>query len=157
MNREKITAICLALIALPYLYGTYQMPRFEYVRFTPGRYYTYTLGVSLLILSFLLFIKNDKKSRKWEASKEKIKTIGTLVGILLVMLPIFRYLGIIVTFTIGSAAMSRSLGWRRWSTALLVFGVINISIFLLFTKVLGIYLPLGSWPEAILALFHGDG
>ncbi len=157
MNREKITAICLALIALLYLYGTYQMPRFEYVRFTPGRYYTYTLGISLLIFSFLLFIKNDKKSRKWEASKEKMKTIGALVGILLVMLSIFRYLGIIVTFTIGSAAMSRSLGWRRWSTALLVFGVINISIFLLFTKVLGIYLPLGSWPEAILALFYGDG
>lgn len=157
MNREKITAICLALIALVYLYGTYQMPRFEYVRFTPGRYYTYTLGVSMLIFSFLLFIKNDKKSRKWEASKEKMKTIGALVGILLVMLPIFRYLGIIVTFTIGSAAMSRSLGWRRWSTALLAFGLINISIFLLFTKVLGIYLPLGIWPEAILALFQGDG
>ena len=86
-----------------------------------------------------------------------MKTIGALVGILLVMLPIFRYLGIIVTFTIGSAAMSRYLGWRRWSTALLAFGLINITIFLLFTKVLGIYLPLGIWPEAILALFQGDG
>ena len=132
------------------------MPRFEYVRFTPGRYYTYTLGC-LLVLSVLMFLKNDIKSRKWEPSPEKLKTIGVLAGILLAMLPIFRYLGIIITFTVGSAAMSMYLGWRRWSTALLVFGLINIAIFLLFTKVLGIYLPLGRWPEALLALFRGRG
>jgi len=157
MNREKITAIILAVISIVYIYGTYQMPRFEYVRLTPGRYYTYALGIAMLVLSFLMFIRNDIKSRKWETSPEKLKTIGVLTGILLAMLPIFQYLGIIVTFTIGSAAMSRYLGWRRWSTALVVFGVINITIFLLFTKVLGIYLPLGRLPDAILAMFIGEG
>ena len=40
MNREKITAIIFALIALVYILGTYQMPKFEYVKVTPGRYYT---------------------------------------------------------------------------------------------------------------------
>jgi hypothetical protein len=157
MNREKIAAIIFGLIALFYIYGTYQMPRFEYVRFTPGRYYTYALGIAMIVLSILMFIKNDIKSRKWEASREKMKTIGVLVGILLVMLPIFRYLGIIITFTVGSAAMSRHLGWRRWSTALVAFGLINIAIFLLFTKVLGIYLPLGKWPEAVLLMIQGEG
>ena len=156
MNREKITAIIFALIALVYIYGTYQMPRFEYVKFTPGRYYTYTLGITLLVLSILMFIKNDIKSRKWETSKENLKTIGVLLGILVAMLPLFRYLGIIVTFTAGSAAMSRYLGWRRWSTAIVVFALINIAIFLLFTKVLGIYLPLGQWPDAILTMILGE-
>ena len=157
MNREKITAIVLAGVAILYILGTYQMPRFEYVRFTPGRYYTYTLGIALLALSILMFFKNDIQARKWETSNEKMKTIGVLVAILLAMLPIFRYLGIIITFTAGSAAMSRYLGWKRWSTALAAFSLINISIFLLFTEVLGIYLPLGKWPEAILALIQGEG
>lgn len=157
MNREKISAIVLVVIAGFYLYGTYYMPRFEYVRFTPGRYYTYTLGITLLFLALILFFKNDIQSRKWESSREKLTTIGVLSGILLVMLPVFQYLGIIVTFTVGSAAMSRFLGWRRWSTALLAFGLINISAFLLFTKVLGIYLPLGQWPEALLYMIWGEG
>jgi len=157
MNREKTTAVCLALIAGAYLYGTYQMPTFEYVRFTPGRYYTYTLGVSLLVFSVLLFFKNDTQSRKWEATREKLKTVGVLAGILLLMLPVFRYLGIILTFTVGSAAMARYLGWRRWGTALLIFGLINVTIFVLFTRVLGIYLPLGVWPEAVIASFSGSG
>ena len=156
MNREKITAIIFALLALVYILGTYQMPRFEYVKLTPGRYYTYTLGITLLVLSILMFIKNDIKSRKWETSSEKLKIIGVLLGILLVMLPIFKYLGIIVTFTMGSAAMSRYLGWRRWSTAIVAFALINIAIFLLFTKVLGIYLPLGQWPDAILTMILGE-
>ena len=156
MNREKITAIIFALIALVYILGTYQMPKFEYVKFTPGRYYTYTLGITLLVLAILMFIKNDIASRKWETSREKLKKIGVLLGILLVMLPIFRYLGIIVTFTMGSAAMSRYLGWRRWSTAIVAFALINIAIFLLFTKVLGIYLPLGRWPDAILTMIRGE-
>jgi putative tricarboxylic transport membrane protein len=157
MNRERITAIVLVVVSILYILGTYQMPRFEYVRFTPGRYYTYTLGIVLLVLSILLLIKNDIQSRKWEPSRGKMKTIGVLVAILLAMLPIFRYLGIIITFTVGSAAMSRYLGWKRWSTALVVFSLINISIFLLFTKLLGIYLPLGRWPEAILFLIQGEG
>lgn len=156
MNREKITAIIFALIALVYILGTYQMPKFEYVKFTPGRYYTYTLGITLLVLAILMFIKNDIASRKWETSREKLKKIGVLLGILLVMLPIFRYLGIIITFTVGSAAMSRYLGWRRWSTAIVAFALINIAIFLLFTKVLGIYLPLGQWPDAILTMIRGE-
>jgi len=157
MNREKITAIIFAVISIVYIYGTYQMPRFEYVRLTPGRYYTYALGIAMLVLSLLMFIKNDIKNRKWEATPEKLKTIGVLTGILLVMLPIFQYLGIIVTFTVGSAAMSRYLGWQRWSTAFVVFGAINILIFYLFTEVLGIYLPLGQLPDAILAMFIGEG
>ncbi len=156
MNREKITAIIFALLALVYILGTYQMPRFEYVKFTPGRYYTYTLGITLLVLSILMFIKNDIKSRKWETSSEKLKIIGVLLLLLLVMLPVFRYLGIIVTFTMGSAAMSRYLGWHRWSTAIVAFALINIAIFLLFTKVLGIYLPLGQWPDAILTMILGE-
>jgi hypothetical protein len=132
------------------------MPRFEYVRFTPGRYYTYTLGTVLLVLSILLFFKNDIKSRKWEADKQKVKTIGVLSAILLAMLPIFQYLGIIVTFTAGSAAMSRYLGWQKWSTAFLVFGLINVATFLLFTKVLGIYLPLGQLPDLLLSTITGE-
>ena len=156
MNREKITAIIFALLSLVYILGSYQMPRFEYVKLTPGRYYTYALGITLLVLSILMFVKNDIKSRKWETSSEKLKIIGVLLGILLVMLPIFRYLGIIVTFTVGSAAMSRYLGWRRWSTAIVAFALINIAIFLLFTKILGIYLPLGQWPDAILTMTRGN-
>ena len=110
----------------------------------------------MLILSTLLFFKNDIKSRKWEVDKQKAKTIGVLTAILLAMLPTFPYFGIIITFTVGSAAMSRYLGWQKWSTALLVFGLINIVIFLLFTKVLGIYLPLGQLPEMLLTMITGE-
>jgi len=157
MNREKWTGLALALIAALYCIGTYQMPRFAYVRFTPGRMYTYTLGTILLVLALILLFKNDIKSRKWEADREKLKTIGVLTAILLAMLPVFRYLGIIITFTIGSAAMSRYLGWKRWSTALVAFGIINICIFFLFTKALGIYLPMGQLPDMLITAILGEG
>jgi hypothetical protein len=110
----------------------------------------------LLVLSILLYFKNDIKSRKWESDGQSVKTIGVLTVILLAMLPIFQYFGIIVTFTVGSAAMSRFLGWQRWSTALFVFGLINVATFLLFTKILGIYLPLGQFPEMLLTMVIGE-
>lgn len=157
MNREKVTAVLLFILSLLYMHGTYSMPKFEYVTLTPGRYYTYTLGTMLAIFSIILFFKNDISSRKWEATREKVKKIAILNIILLTMLPLFNNMGLITVFTIGSAAMSRYLGWRKWSTAFVVFGLINITIYLLFTKVLGIYLPLGRWPEAILSLFVTGG
>ena len=155
INREKVTAVVLFVISLLYIHGTYSMPTFAYVTFTPGKYYTYTLGIMLIFFSIILFFKNDISSRKWEPTKEKVKKIAVLNIILMAMLPIFSHLGLILVFTVGSAAMSRYLGWRKWSSAFVVFGLINITIFLLFTKVLGIYLPLGKWPEAILLLLTG--
>lgn len=149
MNRERWTGLGLALLAGVYLLATRQMPRFDYVRFTPGRFYGYTLGTALLVLAILLFLKNDIQSRKWEPDPEKLKTIGILVGIMLLMLPVIPQLGIVITFTLGSAAMSRHLGWPRWSTALAAFGLITLALFLLFTQVLGIYLPPGRLPELI--------
>lgn len=157
MNREKVTAVVLFIVSLLYIHGTYSMPKFEYVTVTPGRYYTYALGIMLILFSIILFFKNDISSRKWEPTKGKVKKIAVLNIILLAMLPIFSHLGLIVTFTIGSAVMSRYLGWRKWSTAFIVFGAINVTIYLLFTKVLGIYLPLGKWPEAFLSLFTSGG
>ncbi len=157
MNREKVTAVVLFIISLFYMHGTYSMPKFEYVTLTPGRYYTYALGIMLAVFSVILFFKNDISSRKWEATREKVKKITILNIILLAMLPVFNHLGLIIVFTVGSAVMSRYLGWRKWSTAFLVFGLINITIYLLFTKALGIYLPLGKWPEAILSLFVSGG
>jgi len=66
MNREKVTALVLFIISLLYIHGTYSMPKFEYVTVTPGRYYTYTLGIMLILFSIILFFKNDISSRKWE-------------------------------------------------------------------------------------------
>ena len=157
MSREKISALLLGLISLLYFYGTYQMPEFTYVSQTPGKYYTYCLGASLVFLSFLLFVRNDIAGRKWEISSAKLKKLGVIIGILLAMLPTFKYLGIIITFTVGSTIISRFLGWKRWSSGFIVFGLINILIFLLFTKLLGIYLPLGKWPDALLFMIQGEG
>jgi len=156
MSRERVCALILAATALLYCYGTYRMPEFEYVQTTPGKYYTYGLGTSLMVLSLLLFWKTPQAGRKWQPSAARLKRLGAVAGILFLMLPIFRFFGLVVTFTVGCTAISRLLGWKSWVKALFLFGIINLSLFLLFTKLLDIYLPPGDLPEFVLEWVSGE-
>lgn len=122
------------------------------VEFSPGAgFFPFWLGISLLGLSFLLFL-NSTIFRIHEAEenplpgKQALLRIILILGSLLLSILIFEPIGFLLSMVIFVAFLLITLEKYRWYSGFLMSMLMVFSIYGIFKVWLGIPLPLGLFP-----------
>jgi putative tricarboxylic transport membrane protein len=122
------------------------------VEFSPGAgFFPFWLGVSLLVLSLILFLGNTIINlHGTEANplpaKQALFRIVLILGALLLSILIFESLGFLLSMTLLIAFLLMILEKHRWYSAIPMSLVMVCSIYGIFKVWLGIPLPLGIFP-----------
>ena len=122
------------------------------VEFSPGAgFFPFWLGVSLLVLSLILFLGNTIISPRGAEGtplpgKQALFRIVLILGALLLSILIFESLGFLLSMILFIVFLLMILEKHRWYSAIPMSLVMVFSIYGIFRVWLGIPLPLGIVP-----------
>jgi putative tricarboxylic transport membrane protein len=85
-----------------------------------------------------------------ERAASQMRVVAWVLALLVIYALLLAFVGYPVATTAMFAVCARLLGARRWLLNLLIGAVLSASIFVLFTEVLHVRLPLGLWLEGLL-------
>ena len=154
MNISLLSGIISLLIGLIYTIMAFMLP--DAALGNPGapRFFPLALGFSMIILAALLLAEELKKAK---ASGEKtagfkidenLKKIGLTCLFSILYAVLFDKLGYVIStvlFLEGELYLFNGL--KKWKTNTAVALVFSLFIYILFSKLLGVYLPMtpGIW------------
>jgi putative tricarboxylic transport membrane protein len=150
---NRIFAIIIAIGALLYLYFAFQIPSFPIRRPVDSDLFPKVLGGLMLLLSIFLFFERPTQSAIGE-EPENEPTTGRWGWILVIItaltvaayawaLPRLGFLASSVAMTVG---LSWLYGYRRHIIVITVGVAIPLIMYLVLTRLMGIFLPRGIIP-----------
>lgn len=153
MTTTLISSIVTIAVGLGYTIMTLQLPDATIGRALEPKIFPAILGISITILGLVLLfqemmkVAKDKDSVKKENAKLVIdsnlkKIVITIINALLYAI-LFPRLGYVIsTFLFLEIELFIFSGFKSWKVSSLVAILFSLIAFLIFSKVLGIYLPL---------------
>lgn len=154
LNINQWLALLLLAFSMGYLVMAFQIPVFPLPRPVDSDAFPKLLGGLMLLLSLLLYFEkpadkpqDSEKSQESTAEKRKAKLQLTLTAI---AIPIYALLIEPLGFVLASLLLGFGLAWlygyRRHGINLLTISLVVLPLYLLLSKVMGIYLPTGPLP-----------
>ena len=151
---DRITFVCILLLATVYFYATEQIFAYEFGDPLGPKAFPRLLGVCLLITAALLFMEMWR-SPKTQPSTKADRTRGDkrywwVVGAVVIWTAIyfkaFVPLGYLLSTSIYLLVLMAYFNRGRWAANVLTSVLFCVISYLLFTKVLGVTLPHGVLP-----------
>ncbi|MFB4212247.1 tripartite tricarboxylate transporter TctB family protein [Shouchella sp. JSM 1781072] len=143
MNRK--ISLVLAAIALIYLILTFNLPNYEYI-LIDADVFPFLLGGALLVLSIVLFFLKSDEDATLFMKKKDLAVLLTMFSMLLAYILLLEPIGFVLSTCVFLFSSSLFLGYRKHLTNVAVSGVVPLTIYFLFTSLLGIALPQGILP-----------
>lgn len=156
LNANQYIGLFLAIFSLGYIWMAFQIPVFPLPRPVDSDAFPKVLGYFLLGLSVWLFFERPAEAGKksveakpewqglwWQSPKWQV--VITSIAILAYTL-LLQPLGFVVSSVLLGFGLSWYYGYRQHRTNLLVASAIVLSLYLLLTKVMNVYLPTGILP-----------
>lgn len=145
---RKVSLVLMA-IAIYYLYLAFQLPSFMN-SIIDSDTLPKVLGVLLIVLSVILFFMPDtetpeQKEKRNIPKNDVFMLIGTFLMIL-VYIFFLEILGFILVSIIFIFLCSLFLGYKKHATNAIVAVLFPVTLYLIFTQLLGISLPSGILP-----------
>ncbi len=155
-KEERIAGVIMALFSLAYLIGAFQIPNPAYKQQVGPSVFPKIVGTLMLLLSVIYLIqqilgkiKEDAKRAEIIGAEEKVetkadlKTMGIMVGLMIVYALLFEPLGYAITtflvFVTGSFILDRKHMVRDSIIALIA----SFGLYAVFAYVLRVNLPPG--------------
>jgi putative tricarboxylic transport membrane protein len=144
---NQVAGILLLILSVAAIVGSGDL--IYKVEFSPGAgFFPFWLGVSLLILSLILLLKNTifKSPAKEEnplPGKEALLRILSILGSLLVGILLFERIGFLITMFSVVAFLLIVLEKYRWYSGILISLAMVFAVYGIFKIWLNVPLPLG--------------
>lgn len=148
---NQVAGILLLILSVAVIYGSGDLV--YKVEFSPGAgFFPFWLGVSLLVLSVILLVKNTiLKSPLTDENplpgREGLLRILSIMGSLLVGILLFERIGFLITMFLVVTFLLIVLEKYRWYRGILISLAMVFAVYQIFKVWLNVPLPLG--------LFHG--
>jgi putative tricarboxylic transport membrane protein len=155
MNLSTLSGILSLLIGLIYTVLALLLPDASIGRAAEPKFFPMTLGILMILLSaMLLFEEFKKKKEETEKTKNKfsfdtnLKKIGLTCLFSILYALLFDKLGYVIStvlFLEGELILFNGL--KKWKINTIVALVFSLFIYILFSKLLGVFLPMtpGIW------------
>ncbi|SOC40694.1 tripartite tricarboxylate transporter TctB family protein [Salinicoccus kekensis] len=142
-------SIILLLLAIGYLYLSYQLPSFAYTN-VDADVLPKALGWLLAVLSIALFFSKDSETEEQKARRDiPRKDLGMIAIVFLLILGyifLFEFLGFILVTLLFIFFSSLILGYKNYITNGIVSVLFPVILYFAFTEFLQINLPQGILP-----------
>jgi putative tricarboxylic transport membrane protein len=157
VNTNQILATVIAVFAVVYLYGAYDIRTFPIPRPIDSDLIPKVLGFLMLGLAILLFFQKPEAAEEAEASaappaetlpwieRPKVQVLLTIVGIA-AYAALLRPLGFVLASALLVGGFSALYGFRRWGINAAVATAVPLFLYLVLTRAMGINLPRGVLP-----------
>lgn len=149
MKEDRVGALAILAVGILYLWQVISMPSASIVDPLWPKAFPLLLGILMILLGISIFFKPGEGV---EISFGK-KTLGSVMG-LAVLLGVYGYTLPWIGYLLGTflflSITSRLLGEKSWILNILLSAGVSLGIYGLFTRILGIPLPLG-----IIQIFIG--
>ena len=146
-----IFAVCMFLLAIVYLNGTYQIPSYDVGDPLGAKFFPVMLGIGLVIATLLLLFETYKAYRG-ENSQIKIRSrkdkrnlilIGSVVCWTIIFIILLEPLGFLLSSAIYLVVFMSFLNPKKFFLNLIVSMAFIISFYILLSKGLGVPLSEG--------------
>ncbi len=141
-NPDRIVALLILIFGLAYLIAAISLPSVTIGDPLGHKTFPIFLGVLMIILGSSLLFKPSSPGRV-VALKRSFLIVLLLAGFLAAYASSLQKLGYPLATFLFLFFTSRLIGERSWRYGLLLSTALTLGIFMLFTKVLDIPLPLG--------------
>jgi putative tricarboxylic transport membrane protein len=144
LKADRILAGCIALVAIAYLYGTFQIREIAIGGPVGPRAFPMLLGAALLLAAALLVAETFAKS--YAAAPLDLPGLKSIAGTLLWLgcyAAVFEWLGYLIATTIFLIVLMAVLHPRHWVANIVTAILFAIASYALFDKVLGARLATG--------------
>jgi putative tricarboxylic transport membrane protein len=149
MKEDRVGALAILAVGILYLWQVISMPSASIGDPLGPKAFPLLLGILMILLGISIFFKPGEGV---EISFGK-KTLGSVMG-LAVLLGVYGYTLPWIGYLLGTflflSITSRLLGEKSWILNILLSAGVSLGIYGLFTRILGIPLPLG-----IIQIFIG--
>ena len=160
LNMNQILALVLVLFSVGYLWMAFQIPVFPIPRPIDSDAFPKILGICLLLLSVLLFFEKQSKTENPSQQEDvepvtessvtgmqnpKVQVLGTAIAILAYAF-LIEPLGFLLSSILLGVGLAYWFGYRQHGVNFATVGSIVLILYLLMSKVMGIYLPTGVLP-----------
>jgi putative tricarboxylic transport membrane protein len=150
LTRDRLTGIICGLLSLAYLYFATKIPATT-MEGDPGpQVFPYIAGGIMLLSSISMLLRRPPKEKEapW-LSRPELKRMWGLFAIFVAYVVLLQYIGYTIpTFlvlTVMCLLFSRGRVQLKPWQAVLYSAVVTVVVFLLFTKLLGVVLPIGKF------------
>lgn len=141
---DRILAGCIALLAVAYLYGTFQIREIAIGGPVGPRAFPMVLGVALLTGAGLLVLETFAKGHADDALNfPSLKAIAGTLAWLACYIAVFEWLGYLLATMIFLAVLMAVLHPRHWVANIATAVLFPLVSYALFDKVLGAKLATG--------------
>ena len=153
MSVDRVICVVTLLLAAVYFYATAQIPSLEIGDPLGPKAFPRLLGAGLILSAVLLFIETTR-ARKNEStppaqspgSHRHHWLIAAVVGWTTVYFASFEKLGYVIATTVYLLVLMVYFNRGKWIANVLTSTLFCAASYLLFTKALGVTLPLGVLP-----------
>ncbi len=160
LNINQILALVLVIFSVGYLWMAFQIPVFPIPRPIDSDAFPKILGICLLVLSVLLFFEKQPKTENASQQEDvepvtessvtgmqnpKVQVLGTAIAILAYAF-LIEPLGFLLSSILLGVGLAYWFGYRQHGVNFATVGSIVLILYLLMSKVMGIYLPTGVLP-----------
>jgi len=155
MNISVLSGILSLLIGLIYTSLALMLPDASIGRAAEPKFFPLTLGILMILLSAAL-LYNELNKKKKEETKDtslftldnNLKKIGLTCLFAILYAVLFDKLGYVIStilFLEGELILFN--GFKKWKVNTIVAFAFSLIIYILFSKMLGVYLPMtpGIW------------
>lgn len=148
--KERIIVVCTILLAVGYLFATFQLPVLQNVDFLGPRVFPALLGTGMIISAVLLILelifkkgKIHKPDQSLLETRAQLLLVGGVALGTLIFFMFLKSLGFLVSSTIYLLAFMAYFNRGKWFVNTIVAILFSIGSYALFVKALGNALPKG--------------
>lgn len=156
MNISVLSGILSLLIGLIYTIFALLLPDASIGRAAEPRFFPLSLGIIMILLSAVLLYEELNKKKIEEVKKEaslftidsNLKKIGLTCLFSILYAIFFDKLGYVIsTILFLEGELFLFNGFKKWKINTMVAVIFSLVIYILFSKLLGVYLPMtpGIW------------
>lgn len=155
LNINQLLALLLLAFSIGYLILAFQIPAFAIPRPVDSDAFPKLLGFLMLGLSLLLFLEKPAAAAPQDSETTSQHPVSgrkeiVQLGLTAVSIPVYALLIEPLGFVLASLLLGSGLAWlygyRRHGINLLAMCLVVLPLYLLLSKVMGIYLPTGPLP-----------
>ena len=151
MKYTGITGVAALIFGILYTYQAHNLPRASIGNPMAPVYFPFALGVLMILFGVYLtalalkdgeFTELKKRASSFKGFDYTAKTIAVTCAVSIVYARIFNHVGFVLAtiFFLGSILFKIN-GKAQWKTNSLVAIIFSVSVYMLFSRVFGIYLP----------------
>jgi putative tricarboxylic transport membrane protein len=153
LNSNQLIALVLGVVAVGYTIQAYRIPEYSLPRPVDSDTFPKILGIALLILSVFLYFERPGTRAEFSVTsppRSFWRRPGTRIAVTAAAIVVYALslntLGFVICSWVLSSGLAYFYGYRNHRANLVTIGTVILSLYLLMTKVLDVFLPNGPLP-----------